>query len=82
MISVAINTPSADLFALRELGTANGWVGSTGWADGLLFSLVTGQLVQVTGYGPPFACLSIFDIAGAIVLVVLLRSVTQVEEIA
>ena len=75
LISVTINTLSADVFPSRQLGTANGWVGAAGWTGGLLFSLFIGQAVQATGYGPLFACLSVFDLLGALALVLLLRGV-------
>jgi ACS family hexuronate transporter-like MFS transporter len=79
VISVTINTLSADLFPPQALGTANGWVGSAGWAGGLLFSLLIGQVVQTTGYAPLFACLSVFDILGAVALFLLLRGIAPVE---
>jgi ACS family hexuronate transporter-like MFS transporter len=82
MISVTINTLSADLFPSRTLGTANGWIGSAGWAGGLLFSLLIGQVVQATGYGPLFACLSAFDILGAVMLIVMLRGIAPIDEAA
>ncbi len=78
MISVTINTLSADLFASSQLGAANGWVGSAGWAGGLLFSLLIGQVVRTTGYGPLFACLSLFDVTGAVALILLLRGLSAV----
>ena len=80
MISVTINTLSADLFPSRTLGTANGWVGTAGWTGGLLFSLLIGQLVHVTGYGPLFACLGVFDLLGFAVLAVMLRGLTSIED--
>ncbi len=82
MISVTINTLSADLFPSRTLGTANGWVGTAGWTGGLLFSLLIGQVVHVTGYGPLFACLGVFDLLGFAVLALMLRGLTSIEEAA
>ena len=82
MISVTINTLSADVFPSRTLGTANGWVGAAGWTGGLLFSLLIGQLVHVTGYGPLFGCLGVFDLIGFAVLAVMLRGLTSFEEAA
>jgi ACS family hexuronate transporter-like MFS transporter len=79
-ISVTINSLSADLFASRELATANGWVGSAGWSGGLVFSLIIGQAVRTTGFGPLFACLGAFDLLGAIVLMVLLRGLAPIEQ--
>jgi ACS family hexuronate transporter-like MFS transporter len=81
IISVTINTLSADVFASAELGSANGWVGSAGWAGGLMFSLLIGQVVQTTGYGPLFGLLGVFDILGAVLLVVLLRGVDPVASV-
>lgn len=66
LISVTLNTLSADLFGSRELGLANGMLGSAGWIGGLGFSLLIGQVVTTTGYGPLFAAISIFDLVGAI----------------
>jgi len=82
MISVTINTLSADLFPSRTLGAANGWVGTAGWTGGLLFSLLIGQVVHATGYGPLFACLGVFDLLGLAVLVIMLRRLTSIEEAA
>jgi ACS family hexuronate transporter-like MFS transporter len=79
-ISVSINTLSADLFASGELAAANGLVGSAGWLGGLIFSLLIGQTVQVSGFGPLFACLGAFDIVGAVLLATLLRGLAPVRE--
>lgn len=73
MISVLINTLSADVFTPEEVGTANGFVGQAGWIGGLLFSLLIGQLADTVGYAPLFAALAVFDLAGAAVLVVFVR---------
>jgi ACS family hexuronate transporter-like MFS transporter len=82
LISVTINTLSADLFRSRDLASANGWVGSAGWLGGLIFSLIIGQIVRTTGYGPLFACLSLFDVFGAAALFFLVRGLPLSEEIA
>ena len=79
VISITINTLSADLFSSQELATANGFVGAAGWTGGLLFSLLIGQIQHLTGYGPLFACLSVFDLIGAVVLLTLLRGVTPYD---
>jgi ACS family hexuronate transporter-like MFS transporter len=73
MISVLINTLSADVFTPEEVGTANGFVGQAGWIGGLLFSLLIGQLADTVGYAPLFAALSVFDLIGAIVLILGIR---------
>lgn len=69
IISVLINTLSADVFAPEEVGTANGFVGQAGWFGGLLFSLVVGQLAGTIGYAPLFGSLSVFDLVAAAVLI-------------
>ncbi len=74
MISVLINTLSADVFAPEVVATANGWVGTAGWTGGLLFSLAIGALADTVGYGPLFGCLAVFDLVGAVALVSLIRS--------
>jgi ACS family hexuronate transporter-like MFS transporter len=38
----------------------------------LTFSLIVGALANTVGYGPLFACLALFDIVGAIVVILLL----------
>lgn len=72
VISVLINTLSADVFSAEEVGTANGFVGQAGWLGGLLFSLLIGQLADTVGYAPLFACLSVFDLLGALVLILMM----------
>ncbi len=74
MISVLINTLSADVFAPEVVATANGFVGTAGWAGGLLFSLSIGAFADTVGYGPLFGCLAVFDLVGAVALVSLIRS--------
>jgi ACS family hexuronate transporter-like MFS transporter len=73
MISALLNTLSADVFDANEVATANGFTGTAAWTGGLLFSLVVGALATTIGYGPLFACLAVFDIVGAIIVIVLLR---------
>lgn len=72
IISVLINTLSADVFSAEEVGTANGFVGQAGWLGGLIFSLMIGQLADTVGYAPLFACLSVFDLLGAAVLIAMI----------
>jgi MFS transporter, ACS family, hexuronate transporter len=72
MISALLNTLSADVFDAHEVATANGFSGIAAWTGGLTFSLIVGALANSVGYGPLFACLSLFDIVGAIVVIVLL----------
>lgn len=80
MISVLINTLSADVFTPEEVGTANGFVGQAGWVGGLLFSLLIGQLADTVGYAPLFGALAVFDLIGAAVLIAGLRILTTAEQ--
>ncbi len=79
MISVLINTLSADVFTPEEVGTANGFVGQAGWIGGLLFSLLIGQLADSIGYAPLFGALAVFDLIGAVVLIVFVHRLTLPE---
>jgi len=80
MISVLINTLSVDVFTSEEAGTANGFVGQAGWIGGLLFSLLIGQLADSVGYAPLFGALAVFDLIGAVVLIVFIRHLTLPEQ--
>lgn len=79
MISVLINTLSADVFTPEEVGTANGFIGQAGWVGGLLFSLLIGQVADTIGYAPLFAALSVFDLIGAAVLILSMKSLITPE---
>jgi ACS family hexuronate transporter-like MFS transporter len=69
MISGLINTLTVDVFPAETRAGANGLVGMAGWTGGLLFSLAVGALSDTLGFGWLFACLAVFDIVGAIVLI-------------
>jgi MFS transporter, ACS family, hexuronate transporter len=43
----------------------------------LCFSLVVGALAPTIGYGPLFACLTLFDMIGATVVIALLRGASR-----
>jgi ACS family hexuronate transporter-like MFS transporter len=73
MISGLLNTLTADVFAESQVATANGLTGTASWTGGLAFSLLVGALAERIGYAPLFACLSVFDLLGAAILVALLR---------
>lgn len=73
IMSGLINTLATDKFGSHEVATASGLAGMAGWTGGLAFSLVVGQLVDHVGFTPVFASLSIFDLTGAAVAVLLLR---------
>jgi ACS family hexuronate transporter-like MFS transporter len=72
-LSVTVITMSSDLFRRSEVATVAGLAGTCGNAGVLLFTLSVGALVTRIGYTPFFACLSVLDILGAIVLWTLVR---------
>jgi ACS family hexuronate transporter-like MFS transporter len=72
-LSVTVITMASDLFPRSEVATVAGLAGTCGNAGVLLFTLMVGALVTRIGYSPFFACLSILDILGAIVLWALVR---------
>jgi ACS family hexuronate transporter-like MFS transporter len=72
-LSVTVITMSSDLFRRSEVATVAGLAGTFGNGGVLIFTLIVGALVTQIGYSPFFACLSILDIIGAIVLWALVR---------
>jgi MFS transporter, ACS family, hexuronate transporter len=74
MISALLNTLSTDVFRSNELATANGMTGMVSWIGGLSFSLIVGALATTIGYTPLFACLTVFDLIGATIVVCVLRN--------
>ncbi len=81
-LSVTVITMSSDLFRKNEVATAAGMAGLFGNAGLLIFSLLIGGLVSTVGYGPFFACLGLFDVAGAIILWTLVRERPPIKEAA
>ncbi|WP_322027990.1 MFS transporter [Burkholderia sp. BCC1977] len=77
MISVLLNTLSADIFETHEVGTAAGLAGTIASIGGLGFSLLLGAASDRFGYGIFFGAFGAFDLLGATMLVILLRGVTQ-----
>ncbi|HMA48437.1 MAG TPA: MFS transporter, partial [Magnetospirillaceae bacterium] len=73
IMSGLINTLATDKFGAHEVATASGLAGMAGWTGGLAFSLIVGQLVDHVGFTPVFASLSIFDLCGAAIAVMMLR---------
>jgi ACS family hexuronate transporter-like MFS transporter len=82
MISVSVNTLSADVFDPQEVGTASGFAGMSGWIGGLAFTAVVGALADTVGYGPLFSLLGAFDVIAAVLLIILIRGQSQEERAA
>lgn len=72
-LSVTVITMSSDLYRRSEVATVAGMAGTYGNAGVLIFTLSIGTLVSRIGYAPFFACLSVLDILGAILLWTLVR---------
>jgi ACS family hexuronate transporter-like MFS transporter len=73
----------SDLFPKSAVARVTGLTGIAGGLSGMLFPLLTGQLVDKVSYVPVFALASLMPAAGLIVLVVLagdFRQVTIPEE--
>ncbi len=80
VLSVLINTLTADCYPADRVGAANGFVSQAGWLGGLLFSLAIGQLVDRTGFAPLFGALGLFDLLGAAFLWSRLRTLVPVAQ--
>lgn len=72
-LSVLINTLTADCYPSDEVGMANGFVSQAGWVGGLLFSLLIGQLADTIGFAPLFGALGVFDLIGAVILILAIK---------
>lgn len=79
-LSGALITLSSDMFDPGEVATANGFTGMAAWTASTLFALVVGALADTLGFSPLFAVLAAFDVIGAIILWILLRSPQEVQE--
>jgi len=76
-LSGALITLSSDMFDSGEVATANGFTGMAAWTASTLFALVVGALADTVGFSPLFAVLSGFDVVGAILLWMLLKTPAQ-----
>jgi ACS family hexuronate transporter-like MFS transporter len=72
IISVLINTLSADVFPKPDIAKANGLVGMAGGRAGCSFRSPSGNWDTV-GFAPLFACLGAFDLIGAVWLYAMRR---------
>ncbi|MBU6206094.1 MAG: MFS transporter [Alphaproteobacteria bacterium] len=79
-LSVLINTLTADCYPKEEVGTANGFVSQAGWIGGLLFSLAIGRLADSIGYAPLFGALGVFDLIGALILLLFIHHLIAAQE--
>ncbi|WP_322964041.1 MFS transporter [Sphingomonas fuzhouensis] len=80
MISVLHTTLSTDIFPQRDVATAVGFVGQIGWVGGAVSTLAIGQVADTIGFAPIFACLSVFDLLAAAILIAGLRHLRPAEQ--
>ena len=72
MLSGLLYALVTDTFEKQDVATATGFGGMAGYLGGMTFSLVIGQLASTIGYEPLFVCLSVFDIAAFLIVLVVL----------
>jgi ACS family hexuronate transporter-like MFS transporter len=72
MLSGLLYALVTDTFEKQDVATATGFGGMSGYLGGMTFSLVIGQLAQTIGYEPLFVCLSVFDIAAFVIVLLVL----------
>ncbi len=65
---------SSDLFPKEEVATATGFAAFTGSMGNFLFGLFLGAMVTVIGYNAFFVGLGIFDLIGALLLWLLIKT--------
>jgi ACS family hexuronate transporter-like MFS transporter len=80
VISGLVNTLATDLFNSKDVATVAGFAGMAAWTASLLFNLAIGGLVDSVGYEPFFGLLGLFDIIGAISLILFLKGVVPFFE--
>lgn len=73
-LSGSLITMSADVFPKSMVGTVNGLTGMSGYLGATIFSLIVGVVASKIGYDPLFVCLSLFDVIGAVVVCMMIKS--------
>jgi ACS family hexuronate transporter-like MFS transporter len=73
-ISATVLTLPADLFPKRTVATASGLAGFMGYFGGIMFTQIVGLLAMHKDYAPIFTMIAFFDIIGATLVWILLRT--------
>ena len=73
MISALLNTLCADVFDANEVATANGFTGTASWTGGLTVHVDSRRPGNHHRLRTVICLLSVFDIVGAIIVIVLVR---------
>jgi ACS family hexuronate transporter-like MFS transporter len=78
--STLVMTLPSDLVPSSVVGSFAGLVGFGGAMGGIVFGLVVGQLLDHGfGYGPVFACVSVFHLIGFCVILLSIRNIGPIE---
>lgn len=72
-LSGALYSITSDVFGKRDVATATGLVGMSGYFGATVFTLLFGVLVTQVGYDPLFMLLALFDLIAAVVVAVMVR---------
>jgi ACS family hexuronate transporter-like MFS transporter len=72
-LSGALYSITSDVFGKRDVATATGLIGMSGYLGATLFTLLFGVLVTHVGYDPLFMLLAMFDLIAAVVVAIMVR---------
>lgn len=72
-LSGALYSITSDVFGKRDVATATGLVGMSGYFGATVFTLLFGVLVTQVGYDPLFMLLALFDLIAAVVVALMVR---------
>ena len=79
-LSGALFSITSDSFGKKEVATATGLGGMSGYIGAAGFTLIFGLLVTQVGYGPLFVVLACFDIFAAILVWVTVKNYSEINK--
>lgn len=77
VLSGALYSITSDSFGKKEVATATGFGGMSGYLGAAAFTMIFGVLVTKVGYSPLFVVLAIFDIVAAVIVWIVAREFMQ-----
>ncbi|MGN8163627.1 MFS transporter [Pantoea sp. 22096] len=77
VISCMLSALVVERFDRRQMATVNGMRGSCAWIASFIFSLIIGVTADTIGFNPLFVAMGIFDLIGAVFLVMLIAERRQ-----
>jgi len=72
-LSGALYSITSDTFGRHEVATVTGLGGMLGYLGAAVFTVVLGLLVETVGYSPMFVVLTLFDLAAAVIVWLMVR---------